>query len=309
MPNILISWSGERSLLVAKAIRKWLPKIIQTAKPWMSDTDIAKGSRGLDDLSKALEGIKVGISCLTPENLREPWILFEAGALSKSLDDRTRLCTFLVGGLQLQDVSPPLGMFQATRAEKEDTRKLMHTINQALSNEPISEEDLNDLFDKMWPTLEDTLKTLPEPTQTVAPKRPLEDMVAEILENARAEASRRKRSEHLDVFIPIFEELLPFFREMLRETRKAKQMETGRITIGELMRPAAEPIASPVMKLPGDAGKHQNSEGHDCPGRQFTVRSRGLGGSYTDNVECQACHQVLEAVGEHLLQKADKKML
>jgi len=282
MPNILISWSGERSLLVAKAIRKWLPKIIQTAKPWMSDTDIAKGSRGLDDLSKALEGIKVGISCLTPENLREPWILFEAGALSKSLDDR---------------------------AEKEDTRKLMHTINQALSNEPISEEDLNDLFDKMWPTLEDTLKTLPEPTQTVAPKRPLEDMVAEILENARAEASRRKRSEHLDVFIPIFEELLPFFREMLRETRKAKQMETGRITIGELMRPAAEPIASPVMKLPGDAGKHQNSEGHDCPGRQFTVRSRGLGGSYTDNVECQACHQVLEAVGEHLLQKADKKML
>jgi len=37
--------------------------------------------------------------------------------------------TEFLGGLQFQDIKPPLGMFQATKAEKDDTRKLVHTIN------------------------------------------------------------------------------------------------------------------------------------------------------------------------------------
>jgi len=36
----------------------------------MSNTDIDKGSRGLEEIGKALEGMKVGIICLTPENLK-----------------------------------------------------------------------------------------------------------------------------------------------------------------------------------------------------------------------------------------------
>ena len=60
--------------------------VIQSAKPWMSETDIEKGTRGLSELAKALEAIKVGISCLTPENLSAPWLLFEAGA--RSIDGR-----------------------------------------------------------------------------------------------------------------------------------------------------------------------------------------------------------------------------
>ena len=55
-----------------------LPKVIQGAKPWMSDSYIDKGSRGLSELAGALEGIKVGISCLVPENLEVPWLVFEA---------------------------------------------------------------------------------------------------------------------------------------------------------------------------------------------------------------------------------------
>ena len=42
-------------------------------------------------MANALEGMKVGIICLTLENLSAKWILYEAGALSKTLDDKTRV--------------------------------------------------------------------------------------------------------------------------------------------------------------------------------------------------------------------------
>src|SRR5262249_35845537 len=108
--NVFISWSGQRSRFVADVLRNWLPMIVQAAKPWMSDTDIDKGSRGLHEIGRGLDGMKVGIVCLTPENLNVPWVLYEAGALSKTIDNKTRLCTYLLASLQFQDVKPPLGM-------------------------------------------------------------------------------------------------------------------------------------------------------------------------------------------------------
>jgi hypothetical protein len=190
--NVFISWSGERSRIVAEFLRGWLPKLIQVAKPWMSDVDAGKGSRWFDKVARALEQAKVGICCLTPENLNAPWLLFESGALSKSIPDRTRVCTFLLGGLQPQDVTPPLAMFQATRADKEDTRKLVRSVNCAVSEHPVPTENLNEVFDAMWEKLEKRLATLPQPEVTVQTKRPVEDMVAEILEIVRAEAAKSR---------------------------------------------------------------------------------------------------------------------
>ena len=37
--NIFISLSGERSKTVALAFKEWLPAILQSAEPWMSETD------------------------------------------------------------------------------------------------------------------------------------------------------------------------------------------------------------------------------------------------------------------------------
>ena len=173
--------------MFAEALREWLPLILQTAKPFMSATDIDKGARGLDEVSGRLE-MRVGISCLTPENMDAPWILYEAGALSKTINDKTRLCTYLLGGLRPQDVKPPLGMFQATNPNKQDTQKLVRTINRAVSNTPVPEINLDRLFERMWPDLEAKLAAFPEPPKSggiAVAKRSADDMVAEILEIAR----------------------------------------------------------------------------------------------------------------------------
>jgi hypothetical protein len=189
--NVFISWSGDRSKDVALALRDWLPMVLQAAKPFMSATDIVKGSRGLVELARVLEVTKVGIICLTPENLSAPWLLFESGALSKTLDRGTLVCTYLLDGLRQQDVSPPLGQFQSTKGEKEETRQMLQNINGSLGS-AVSEETLNGVFEALWPKLSEVLFAIPEPGTSAPPKRSLEDMVGEILALARDAARFRK---------------------------------------------------------------------------------------------------------------------
>lgn len=133
--KVFISWSGERSKAVAEALHDWLPNVIQTVRPWVSLADIEKGTRWSTDIAAQLEECRIGLICLTPENLSAPWLLFEAGALSKTLE-KTFVCPYLVN-LQPADVRGPLSQFQMTTAEKEETRKLLHTINKALGEQAL----------------------------------------------------------------------------------------------------------------------------------------------------------------------------
>src|SRR5260370_27646883 len=132
--------------------------------------------------------MKVGIICLTPENLRADWILYEAGALSKTLDAKTRVCTYLLAGLESRNLKPPLALFQWTKAANAATRKLIHTINKHLDATPVSESRLDTIFEKMWPALQQKLAALPEPSQAPPPLPSTQEMVAEILELSRVMA-------------------------------------------------------------------------------------------------------------------------
>ena len=56
--------------------------------PWLSSADIDKGDRWGAALAHQLDEATFGIICLTRENLGRPWILIEAGAMSKTLTNR-----------------------------------------------------------------------------------------------------------------------------------------------------------------------------------------------------------------------------
>src|SRR5689334_6415603 len=132
--KIFISWSGKPSLGVATALREWLPDIFNGVKVFVSAEDVRKGKRWLLEISKELDDCNFGIACLTHENMNAPWLLFETGALSKSLKESS-VCTLLLGGLRVGDVEGPLSNLQHTAFEREDFYKLLRSINEELGAE------------------------------------------------------------------------------------------------------------------------------------------------------------------------------
>lgn len=182
--KIFISWSGPRSKIVAEALRKWIPRVIQSVKPWISSEDIYAGNRWNQEIAIELEQSKFGIICLTPENMNTPWILFEAGALAKTINE-TLVCPYLTK-LKSSEINGPLTQFQAVEDTKEGTLNLMTSINRALNENVLDEQQLEDTFDRWWPDLEETLNNLPESEIDLVPERNEKEILDEILERVRS---------------------------------------------------------------------------------------------------------------------------
>ena len=167
----------------AEALRTWLPKIINAVKPWLSSADIDKGARWSTDIAVRLESSKAGIICLTPSNLQSEWILFEAGALSKTIAN-TFVCPFLIG-LEPTQVKGPLAQFQATKAVREDVLRLLKTLNSGLDETALTEAHIEEAFEVWWPKLDSQLKTLPQDGGSTPSHRTDRDVLEEILSFVR----------------------------------------------------------------------------------------------------------------------------
>ena len=82
--KIFISWSQENSKEVAKALKNTLEKDVFDScalECFVSDVDIASGEDWWITIQKELKACKIGILCMTKENLSAPWIYYEAGAM------------------------------------------------------------------------------------------------------------------------------------------------------------------------------------------------------------------------------------
>jgi hypothetical protein len=187
--KVFISWSGDRSRRIASLLKTWLNDTIQQLEPWISSEDISKGARWSDDLMKELEATNVGILCLTPDNLLAPWILFESGALAKTID-KSRVCTYLYG-LKPSDIEGPLVQFQATIANKNDTLALLHSLNNLLpDNEKRTNEQINRSFDRWWPDLKKAFNDIPTNESNNEQVRTDRDLLEEIVDIIRFQAKR-----------------------------------------------------------------------------------------------------------------------
>jgi hypothetical protein len=165
--KVFLSWSGEHSHKVAVVLRDWLPSVIQSVEPYVSSEDIDKGARWSTDIAKELESSGYGILCVTRDNVDAPWLNFEAGALSKSVD-KGRVSPFLFAIKRSEVKAGPILQFQSTIAEREDVLKLLHSINAASQQGALEETRLNTVFEVWWPQLEKKLNEL-ERTIPAAP--------------------------------------------------------------------------------------------------------------------------------------------
>jgi hypothetical protein len=179
--KIFISWSGKHSLQVATTLRDWLPYIFNGIELFVSSEDIRKGKRWPLEVSKELDASNFGIVCLTPDNLDAPWLLFESGALSKSVKEAS-VFTLLVGGLRIGDIEGPLSHFQHTLFEKEDFFKLIKAINENQGPNKQEEARLTKIFDKFWDELETSISKSVKIDSKPEKKRSQEEMLHELLE-------------------------------------------------------------------------------------------------------------------------------
>ena len=156
--KVFLSWSGEKSHKVALVFRDWFPSVIQSLEPYVSSEDIDKGTRWSTDIAKELEDSTFGILCVTKDNLTAPWLTFEAGALSKTMD-KAFVSPFLFD-IKRSEVDGPILQFQSTIFNEEDVLKLIKTLNKACGEEQLSSERLTKAFGVWWPTLEEELNKL-----------------------------------------------------------------------------------------------------------------------------------------------------
>jgi hypothetical protein len=216
--KVFISWSGELSKSLAEILRQWLPGVIQAAKPYYSPDDITKGTRWSSEISKELDASKIGIICLTKDNLESPWIMFEAGALSKNID-KSKVCPLLFN-IEPSDIQGPLVQFQASKFSKVEMKKLVKMMNTELNDSSLTGDVLDSVFDMWWPRLQEKVeaelrKIVPKETPQ-SEIRPERDILEEILFLSRElSISKSKRGEKerlidpgaIDYFLRKFEEL------------------------------------------------------------------------------------------------------
>lgn len=181
--KVFISWSGNKSHHVALVFRDWLPSVIQSIKPYVSSEDIDKGARWSTDIATELENSTFGILCVTKDNINAPWLSFEAGALSKTMD-KSFVSPFLFD-IKRSEVDGPILQFQSTIFQKEDIHKLLKSLNKACGEASIPEVMLNKAFEVWYPTLEEELnkiKGIQDETEVTDSPKDLSPAYSEILE-------------------------------------------------------------------------------------------------------------------------------
>jgi len=241
--KIFISWSGERSRLVAVKLREWLPLVLQGSEPWLSSDDIRKGSRWQSEMREALQSPSAGILCLTYESVAAPWLVFEAGAISTAVAGASLVCTYLVD-VDNTDVGLPLGMFQSTTATREDTFRLIENLNELVAP-TVPKDRLAKLFASFWPELEESIAEARQMATSSRVRREQHDLLEEILNTIRGVAravTERPVEAELQRLVQILS--APGAEDLVRRMSNAEQRA---VLQEELRKRSAEQPTAPDM--------------------------------------------------------------
>jgi len=188
--KLFITWSGELSREVALAIRTNFPDVLVGLDVFMSEVDISSGVPWFETIAANLADSAYGIVVVTRENQRQPWLLFEAGALAIGLG-KPRCTPLLVDLITSNDLIAPLNQLQFRDLGRDGLRKMLFEINRL--REPaiqMGETQFDRIFDRVWKDLDPQFKAAKERNAAAAgapapPRRSVEDLTNEVLTEVR----------------------------------------------------------------------------------------------------------------------------
>jgi hypothetical protein len=189
---VFISWSLPLAEQVAKTLRQWLVEVVPGINPWFSGDDIETGKFWQLELFKSLERSTVGIVVITPANANRPWLNFEAGRLSSSIESRGGVVMPLLLNLELADIiGSPLSTLNAVTFNEDGVWKIVQAIHERTAVS-LTETMLKGLFDLRWGELSTAVKdaidaAVANDVENASPEKRetavvLEDLVSEVRE-------------------------------------------------------------------------------------------------------------------------------
>lgn len=188
--KVFISWSGDTGKAIAEIVYWWLPTVIQAVKPYFSPDEIAKGARWSSEIAKELDASQVGLLIVTRDNLEAPWLMFEAGALSKNIG-KSKVAPLLFD-IEPSAIRGPLVQFQAARFERAEMKRVLRMINSELGDSALTNDVLDSAFNMWWPQLEQAVRIVLEHAdyRSVTIDRSEREILLEVLTLARSLVQR-----------------------------------------------------------------------------------------------------------------------
>lgn len=168
--KIFLSWSGTESKQLASIFKEWLPNVLQYVEPYMSAEDISLGERWNNNITDSLHESIFGLIFVTPSNINAPWINYEAGALSKTLDSKVVPILYKANVMILNE--GPLKQFQSAKnLEKDSVLSLLKSINSSNKDGKLDESRLEKAFEMWWIHLEQAIAKIKEDLTDNTPKQ------------------------------------------------------------------------------------------------------------------------------------------
>lgn len=157
--KIFICWSGESSKKIATELKSLLERKIFSGTGlicFVSELDIASGTDWWNKIQRELKTSKIGILCITKENLSAPWIYFEAGAM---VAHGVRTIPLLINchGDRLEK-TPINRNHRVDFHSKQQFIKMIVDINDAMSLQNVSKENLEATAEQKYSLIKDKLK-------------------------------------------------------------------------------------------------------------------------------------------------------
>jgi len=161
--KLFLSWSGPKSRPIAEIMKNWIQFLFPSGVDiWLSTqgNSIKPGSFAVPQIIKGLRQSDYGVFCFTKDNVKSPWMMFEAGAVCKQDSNTSEIegvYTILFEG-DIDDLrGTPLEQLQHTLFNKESMYKFFAAVNtisgQALIDEHRLSKNAEDSWDIYYPRI------------------------------------------------------------------------------------------------------------------------------------------------------------
>lgn len=163
--KIFISWSGKNSKKIAIELKEILEKKIFSSTDFecfVSTVDIASGDDWWNKIKKELKRCKQGILCVTKENIKAPWIFYEAGAMVAR--DVPTIPLLFNCNINALEGSPIKGKQCIDFYDHAQFLKMIYDINCSMNLLPIEKSQMDaiakEAYEELKKILQPTLKQL-----------------------------------------------------------------------------------------------------------------------------------------------------